>query len=39
MILLLHPNGKAEAQRRVGETATLNKPTNKAKEPRYNERR
>jgi hypothetical protein len=33
------PDGKAEAQRRVGETAILNKPTNKAKKPRFKKRR
>jgi hypothetical protein len=32
-------NGKAEPQRRVGGTALLNKPTDKSKNPRYNERR
>jgi hypothetical protein len=32
-------NGIAEAQRRVGGTASLNKYTNKTKRPRYNERR
>jgi hypothetical protein len=33
------PNEKAEAQRRVGGTATLNKYTSKIKGLRYNERR
>jgi hypothetical protein len=32
-------NGKAEPQRRVGETATPDKYTNKTKRPRYNEQR
>jgi len=33
---LFAPNGKAEAQRRVYETTTPDKYTNKAKKPRYN---
>jgi hypothetical protein len=30
------PNGKAEPQRRVGGSTTLNKYTNEVKKPRYN---
>jgi hypothetical protein len=37
--LELHPNGKAEPQRRVCRTTTLNKTTHDSQKPRYNERR